>query len=288
MRRSVLSSGWKRFAAALSALLLVSLTLVCLYGCDRRPAGPWRIAVVVKTSESDFFQTLRKGAEAASKEYNATIEFVGPTRENEVDLQIEMLNAVIDRQPDAILLAAADYDRLADAASRAVEHGIPIISVDSGVNLDTVSSVIETDNHQVGAKVGYAMAEATGGKATVLVVNFVAGTSTADARQDGFLDAVANYSGIEIVDIVFCNSQEQLARQLVHEGMAARPDIDVIVGLNAHSTIGAGRAILDREEQKIDGSLRLFGVDSTPEEVLHLEIGRASWEAQMKISVVGV
>ncbi|NLW12128.1 MAG: substrate-binding domain-containing protein [Clostridiaceae bacterium] len=255
------------------AVLIILLPAIVSVGCTARQNTPWDIAVLVKTRESDFFQTVRTGAEAASKEFNATISFYGPEKENEIDEQIEMLEQLIERKPDAILLAAADYYKLADAVKKAIDSGIPVITIDSGVDATGVSSVIETDNIAVGAKIGNAMAEAVGGRGKVLLINFVAGTSTAEARQQGFLDAVSAYSSIEIADIVFSNSQESLARELVLDYVAEDPEINIVVGLNAHSTIGAGRAILDLQQSNTADKIRLFGVDLTPEEVLHLDRG---------------
>ncbi|MDD2375453.1 MAG: substrate-binding domain-containing protein [Eubacteriales bacterium] len=255
--------------------VLVIINTLLLTACAAETNRTWNIALLVKSSESDFFQTVKLGAEAAGKEYNADVRFTGPASESEIQEQIRMLYEMIesDNKPDVLLLAAADVEALAEPAQAAIDAGVPVITVDSGVNLDSVSSVIETDNLAVGSQLGHAVADAVDGKATILLVNFVAGTSTAEAREQGFLDAVVNYKDIEIANIVFCNSQEQLARELVHEQLALRPDINVVVGLNAHGTIGAGRAILDRASMGIDDNIRLFGVDSTPEEVLHLDRG---------------
>jgi len=258
---------------SLLSILIIMLPALLFTGCTARQNTPWDIAVLVKTRESDFFQTVRTGAEAASKEYNASISFYGPEKENEIEEQIEMLEQLIERKPDAILLAAADYYKLAVTVQQAISAGIPVITIDSGVDVEAVSSVIETDNIAVGAKIGQAMAEAVGGKGKVLLINFVAGTSTAEARQEGFLQAVNEYSDIKIADIVYSNSQEALARELVLEHVAKDPEIDIVVGLNAHSTIGAGRAVLDLQQSEPEADIRLFGVDLTPEEVLHLDRG---------------
>lgn len=254
-------------------ILSILPTATIFSGCTARQNASWDIAVLVKTRESDFFQAVRKGAEAASKEFNASIGFYGPEKENEIEEQISMLEQLIERKPDAILLAAADYYKLADTVEKAISAGIPVITIDSGVDVRGVSSVIETDNIAVGAKIGQAMAEAVGGKGNVLLINFVAGTSTADAREEGFLQAVRAYSDLKIADIVYSNSQETLARELVLNYVNDNPDINIVVGLNAHSTIGAGRAILDLEQSNPDSRIRLFGVDLTPEEVLHLDRG---------------
>lgn len=257
----------------LLSILIVILSISLSTGCAARQNKPWNIAVLVKTRESDFFQTVKTGAEAASKEFNATISFYGPEKENEIEEQIKMLEHLIESKPDAILLAAADYYKLADTVEDAITAGIPVITIDSGVGVESISSVIETDNIAVGAKIGKAMAEAVGGQGKVLLINFVAGTSTAEARQEGFLQAVSAYSGIEIADIVYSNSQEALARELVIDYVTKDPSIDIVVGLNAHSTIGAGRAVLDLQQSAPETKIRLFGVDLTPEEVLHLDRG---------------
>lgn len=46
--------------------------------------------------------------------------------------------------------------------------------------------------------------------------------------------------------MVFCDSNYDKAYQLMLQILAEHPDVDVVVGLNEYSAVGAARAIVDK------------------------------------------
>jgi ribose transport system substrate-binding protein len=51
-----------------------------------------------------------------------------PASEKKVDEQMELVEKAIHEKPDAIVLAAADYQRLASLARKAKENGILLLT----------------------------------------------------------------------------------------------------------------------------------------------------------------
>src|SRR5699024_12022082 len=62
----------------------------------------------VCSSDLQFWQTVKKGAEEKAKELGVTITFVGPDTETDVEQQVTQLQTALDKQPDALALAALD------------------------------------------------------------------------------------------------------------------------------------------------------------------------------------
>lgn len=111
------------------------------------------IEVVAKGFQHDFWKSVNAGAKQAAEENNVTINFVGPKDETAVAEQLEMLNNAINKNPDAIALAALDTKAELDAIEQAQEKGIPIIGFDSGVPdapKGAVKANASTDNYNAG------------------------------------------------------------------------------------------------------------------------------------------
>ncbi|MEO5807944.1 rhamnose ABC transporter substrate-binding protein [Devosia sp.] len=92
-----------------------------------------KIALVVKSLGNGFFDAAHKGADEAAKELgDVEVIYTGPTTAT-AEAQIEVINALIAQQVDAIAISANDPDALVPVLKKAAERGIKVISWDSGV-----------------------------------------------------------------------------------------------------------------------------------------------------------
>lgn len=66
------------------------------------------IPIISKGFQHQFWQAVKAGAEQAGQELGVRITFEGPETESQVDKQIEMLQAALDKKPSAIGFAALD------------------------------------------------------------------------------------------------------------------------------------------------------------------------------------
>ena len=89
-----------------------------------------RFAVVPKGLVHQFWRTVKAGADAAGAEFNAEIIWNGPPRETEVAAQITIIEDMITRGVDAIVMAACHESALIDVLQRATDAGIPVVTID--------------------------------------------------------------------------------------------------------------------------------------------------------------
>ena len=69
------------------------------------------------------------------------------------------------------------------------------------------------------------LAKLVGEKGPVLVINTKAGTSTTDARAQGFEDALKNYPGMTSLGVQYNNNEAAQAASIVTATLAAHPDL---------------------------------------------------------------
>src|SRR6266540_2780703 len=98
------------------------------------PKAKLYIPVISKGFQHQFWQAVKLGSENAAKDLNVKITFEGPESESQVDKQIEMLQAALDKKPQAICLAALDSKAVVPLLEKAQTAKIPIVGFDSGVD----------------------------------------------------------------------------------------------------------------------------------------------------------
>ena len=103
----------------------------------------------------------------------------------------------------------------------------------------------------------------------IAVVAHVKNSSTAMEREQGLREGLGS-DAEKIADVVFCDSNYDKAYQLMLQILAEHPDVDVVVGLNEYSAVGAARAIVDKG---LAGKISFVGFDSSLEEIKMLEGG---------------
>lgn len=144
---------WLGIGAALSLLLVAAGCGNSSKSSSSSSSSNMRVEVVAKGFQHDFWKAVQSGAKQAAKKNNVTMNFVGPKDETAVAEQLEMLNNAINKNPDAIALAALDTKAELDAIKTAQEKKIPIIGFDSGVPdapKGAVKANASTDNYKAG------------------------------------------------------------------------------------------------------------------------------------------
>lgn len=223
--------------------------------------GGYEIALVSKGFQHQFWQAVNQGAEEAAEELGVTITFDGPASETEVDAQLQMLQAAIDRQPDAIGYAALDPEACVPALEDADAAGIPVVEFDAGCDTDIPLTISKTDGVAAGAKAAEHMAELIGGEGKVAIVGHSQINSTGVERRDGFVEKLeADFPDIEIVDIQYGDGDHLKSADIAKAMIAANPDLKGVYGTNEGSAIGIVNAATELGLEP--GKLIIIGFDS--------------------------
>lgn len=255
----------------LSAGLLVCAALaVLLWNRTLSKQEPYEIVLIQKAmDDTDFWTSVYQGGEMAAQEYNAVLTAVGPEREQDVESQNQMILDAVARKPDAIVLAPCSSDETLPYARQIEEAGIALVLLDSTMEEETGKAVVATDNYELGYKMGSYMKQFVEEDTVIGIVGHVQGSSTATGREEGFRAGLGG-AGDQVAEIVFCDSDTDKAYELTCGLLEKYPDMNMIVGLNEYSAVGAARAVKDLG---LSGSIRMAGIDSSQEQIQLLEEG---------------
>lgn len=210
-------------------------------------ASAAEIAVIVKTTNSNFWQNVNKGATAAvDGQSDITMTFDGPAAESDIAAEVNMVDNAVNKGVAGIVLAPSDPDALVPAVKRANESGIPVAIIDSALSdagKGTYQTFLSTDNCAAGELAADKMIELTGGEGKVAVMSYVAGVGSEVGRVGCFVDKIKADSKIEIVGPYYSQSQMATALNQTTDVLAANPDLKGIFGANEPTAVGMGRAI---------------------------------------------
>jgi ribose transport system substrate-binding protein len=228
-----------------------------------------KMILKAKANPPDFWRIVEQGAQDAALEYGVSCEVTGPTAEGEIDGQIRLMEQAIAQKPDAIILAAADYDKLVPVCEKAVEAGILLLTVDSDVNFKETRSFVSTDNVELGKKLAQQLHSLIGPTDQFGVIGHVKTVTTAVQREKGLIDNVENVSQ-RLVGVAYCNGSVERARKQAKEMILGNPGIRGMVGLNESSALGIAYALQDLG---MGGKIKLVACDSSEELIPLMEQG---------------
>ncbi len=237
---------------------------------DRVQGGRLQIAVIPKGLVHQFWLTVKAGAEAAGFENNAAILWRGPAQETNVSEQINIVEDMISRNVDAIVMAATDPVGMRSSVEKAAERGIPVVIIDSAVDSDAPISLVATDNEKGAMMAADELARLVDNRGTVGLVAFVPGAATSRLREEGFKKGIANYPDITLLPTVYSESDVARAMTLTEDMLQAHPELVGIFAANESSAMGAAQAL--RAAGKA-GQVKLVAFDSAEEEIDALKEG---------------
>ncbi len=245
------------------ALLASFLLSLVLSGCQCGSDEPERatIAVIPKGTTHIFWRAVHAGAQRAANDLDVDIVWQGPTREDDRAAQIRVVEDMIARGVDAMVLAPLDDRALVPAATEAAGEGIPVVIFDSGIEWDGLTSFVATDNRDGGRLAAERMGALLGGHGRVIVMRYQEGSASTSEREAGFLEGLrAQHPGIEIVsDNQYGGATTETAYATAENLLVRFPDVDGIFTPNESTTFGMLRAVSDANRA---GQVKLVGFDS--------------------------
>jgi ribose transport system substrate-binding protein len=218
------------------------------------------IPVISKGFQHQFWQAVKLGSENAAKDLNVKITFEGPESESQVDKQIEMLQAALNKKPAAICLAALDSKAVVPLLEQAQSQKIPIIGFDSGVDSNIPVTTAATDNLAAAATAADKLAGMIGDSGEVGVVVHDQTSRTGIDRRDGFLNQMkTKHPNITIVDVQYGAGDQLKSTDLAKAMMQAHPNLKGFFGANEGSAVGVINAV---NELNKAGKVMIVGYDS--------------------------
>ena len=239
---------------------------------------PLTVALAYGVKNDGFYITMEKGAKAMADQLGMEFLADGPGRFDAVE-QTPIVDALIARGVDALMIAATDKQALVEPMRRAHDAGIKVISVDTFVgDGDYVNgpvtfplSYVGSDNVQGGQIACEALIEDMGGSGKIYIQNVTPGISTTDQREQGCVEAIEATNGaVELVGVDYNGDDAGVAAQQTTAVLQREPDLNAIYGTNLFSARGAGQAV---SNAGLAGVVKVANFDAPPDAIQALRDG---------------
>ena len=255
----------RRFSGA----VLIALICISLASCNRggeMKSGAPRVALVLKTLNSPFFNDMQRGAQDAAKRLNVDLIVQAADREVDVERQMQIVENLLQTGIQALCLTPSGSKEIVPAVVKANRANIPVIIVDTRLDPAAASqagakiaSFIGSDNYEGGRIAARFIVEQTKGKANVAILEGIPGHDTGDSRLRGFKDGIKDTPGVQIVASQTANWERDQGFNVFQNMLQAHPDIDTVFACNDMMALGAVEAI--RAGGKT-GTIRVVGFDA--------------------------
>jgi len=238
-----------RFGLFLSAIVAI--------GCGKTDSTPTEsavpaakgkptVALVMKSLANEFFHTMEDGAKTHQKKHEADYELIANGIENEQDVpkQVELVEQMIARKVDAIVIAPADSKALVPVCKKAQDAGIVVVNIDNKLDVDALKEKKSTipfvgpDNRKGARAVGDYLAKQLKAGDEVALIGGLPGAFNAAQRQLGFEDAMKAVNA-SIITSQPADWDTAKASSIVGAILPQHPKLKAILCANDSMALGA-------------------------------------------------
>lgn len=222
------------------------------------------LAWIPKATNSTFWLAVKRGAEKAGGELGYNILYVGVQQQTDIAGQVNLVNDMVVRKVAGILIAATDAKALAPAVEKAIAAGVPVITLDSGVDSEKPYAYIATDNIGAARMAAETEAQLIGGKGKIGDIGITAGSQTGREREQGFLDGMKKYPDIRVLPVQYSGCDPAKSLNIATDFLTGNPDLAGFFGACDGGGTGSGQLV---KQKGLKGKVHVVSFDTSPEEL---------------------
>jgi ribose transport system substrate-binding protein len=243
----------KLFAAcALMLAVCVSGAFARGAGDNKAGGGKPKVAVILKTLSSPYWQTVLGGAREAAAKYGFDLVELGPPTEDAVTDQINMVEDAISKGDIAgIVFSPSQPPAAINVMNKAKQSKIPVAVIDTPMPAEYSDflTYIGSNNYQIGVLGGQEMLKLLKPGAKVTILEGAPGNPAMTDRADG-AEKVLKEGGIIIESRQPAYSDRERALSII-QNVIQKGDIDGVFAANDDQAVGAYRALAQNSKKAV-------------------------------------
>lgn len=215
-----------------------------------------------------FWARVKNGVAKAAEDTGANVTYRAPETFNMVEMA-SLIDAAVTQQPDGLVVSIPDADALGPSIQRAVDAGIPVISINSGSDVSkSLGALLHVgmDEYSAGKAAGERLASEGGTNG--LCINNEVGNVALDLRCQGFADGFGGQS-----EVLPSTSDPAETEAKVSAALLSDETIDTILATS--SQFGGIPAVAAVRANDMLDSVNIATFDLTPEFLEFVDKGEA-------------
>lgn len=288
----------KTIALLLAMLLVLSLSLGSLVGCgaskteapstvpssaapaSAAPSAEGKqitIGVITKIIDP-FFNKCIDGAVAHGTELGCKVISAAASNTTAVEEQIAIVQDMISKKVDAILIVPIDSKALVPVIADAIKAGIAVVNFDNQFDKATVAAAgldpipfVGIDNESAAYMSAAYLVKAMNGTGKVAILEGVRGADNATLRKNGAERAFKEAAGIELVASQSANWNAEEGYSVFSNILQANPDITGLFASCDAMSFGAMQAI---EAAGLSDKIKIAAFDADDAAIINIRDGK--------------
>jgi ribose transport system substrate-binding protein len=236
----------------------VSLLLCCSVSCTTPPPT---VAIIPRTTGMALWEPEHAGAQIAADRYGLKVYWNAPTREDDVQGQIALVERTIERHYAGLILSPDQNLALMTVVRRALSRDIPIVILGSALPLEPGGnlSYVLNDEDETGRMAAARMDAILSGTGTIAVVGINPAVAGIPERVRSFESSLASsYPGLHVIEKRAGSFNVPYEQQITEEVLNSHPDLSAIFAVSSDATRGAYSALVELHKT---GAVKLIGCD---------------------------
>ena len=175
-------------------LLLLSFVLL-LSACS---GGKKPLVIGVSQCSNDIWRA-KLNDELSLAARTAGVELRFSSADDDSRRQMEQIRQFMAEGVDLLVVSPNQTHTITPAVEEAFDAGIPVILFDRKIDSPKYTAFIGADNVEIGRIMGNYVADVLGGKGSVVEIQGLEGSSPADDRHKGFVEALSGYPHLQLL-----------------------------------------------------------------------------------------
>lgn len=238
-------------------VLLLSLFTSCRSGEEEKM---FVIGVSQCTLEDSWRKAMILDMQVEAS-YYPKVELVIMNADGDSKKQSEQIDELVRRKVDVLIISPNEINPVTPSAVAAHRAGIPTVILDRKINSDEYTTFIGADNYEIGRSAGSYIKSLKEGKLAIVEIWGQEGSSPAQERHQGFVDALQENENITVTRMTGNWHFDEAAACM--EQLESYKEIDVVFAHDDVMALGA-RATVEKHDIESAGRIRFVGVDAMP------------------------
>ncbi len=227
--------------------------------------GDLTFYMITHSDDGPFWSVVKRGAEAAAKDVGVTVVWQGSN--NNPEKQVQDIESAVSAGADGIAASLPAPDALIPPLKAAVAAGIPVITLNSGVNdYESIGALTHVGQTEIIAGEGAGKRFNDAGATKLLCGIQEQGNVALQERCDG---AAKTFNGTVISQFMGLDADQTEQQNTIAAALSADPEIDAFLGTGPVIPMSALGAASD-----VGRKLMIGGFDITPDIIDAIESGK--------------
>ncbi len=241
------------------------------------------LGLAVANLQADFFNQIKQSVEREAKAKGIKVYTVDAR--GDAATQVSQIEDLITRQVDALIYIPAGATAASVPVEAARKADIKVVNVDRNAADAPGDTFIATDSVAAARTLGEYVAEKTGGKGKIAIIQGQLGTTPEIDRDKGFNEAIEKYPDLKVVAKQPTNKWMQDEGFAIAQDMLQRdPSIDVFFGRADALALGAAQAV---RVANLDHDVLIVGFDGDVAGLKAVKSGKLAATMTQKTQYMG-